>query len=334
MIMETAITTTATASKPQVSRGNIADVIALFTASQDRKNTTRDLYNRTVTAFFGWVEATGRTISQLTVVDIIAYKEQLLKDGKTSLTVASYINSLRRFYTWAEANKIYPNIAAGVHAPARKQEFKKKPLSVKKVGELLAYEQTTNPRDYAIINLMARTGLRCIEVVRANIGDITYMGEDNARVLMVQGKGKDEKDNFVLLPDGAYKPIADYLSTRKGEPDNAPLFASASNHTAKAENHEHDTDYNARRLSTRTVSAIAKKGLQAVGLDNKAFTAHSLRHTVGTNILRAGGSLERAQQTLRHANINTTEIYTRMALTERRFTQGGELLIDELYKNF
>ena len=151
---------------------------------------------------------------------------------------------------------------------------------------------------------------------------------------MVQGKGKDEKDNFVLLPDGAYKPIADYLSTRKGEPDNAPLFASASNHTAKAENHEHDTDYNARRLSTRTVSAIAKKGLQAVGLDNKAFTAHSLRHTVGTNILRAGGSLERAQQTLRHANINTTEIYTRMALTERRFTQGGELLIDELYKNF
>ena len=81
------------------------------------------------------------------------------------------------------------------------------------------------------------------------------------------------------------------------------------------------------------MSNIAKRGLQAVGLNDKAFTAHSLRHTVGTNILRAGGSLEQAQMTLRHANPATTEIYARMALKERRFTDGGEDIIDRAYNN-
>jgi len=313
------------------TRADVTAVVELFAASQDRKPATRDLYARTVSAFFDWVNTSGRTISTLTVADIIAYKEQLQKDGKTSLTVASYINSIRRFYTWAEANKIYPNIAAEVHAPNRKQEFKKRPLSVAKVGELLRFEKNTNPRDYAIVNLMARTGLRCIEVVRANIEDITYMGEDNTRVLMVQGKGRDEKDNFVILTDAAYNPIVEYLNTRKGEPATAPLFTSTSNHTGKVEKHEHDTDFNPRRLTTRTVSAIAKHGMKSVGLNDKAFTAHSLRHTVATNILRSGGSLEMAQMTLRHANPATTEIYARMALTERRFTEGGEALLDKVF---
>lgn len=329
--METTLTTTQAAA---LSTGaDVAAVVDMFTASQDRKATTRDLYARTVSAFFAWVETSGRTISNLTVADVIAYKEQLLREGKTALTVASYINSIRRFYVWTEANKVYPNIAADVHAPKRRQEFKKRPLSVRKVGELLNHEQANgSARDFAIVNLMARTGLRCVEVVRANIGDVTYMGEDNTRVLLVQGKGHDEKDDFVILTDAAYIPIRDYLNAeRRGEPATAPLFASTSNHTGKAENHAHDTDFEPRRLSTRTVSTIAKKGLKAVGLDDKAFTAHSLRHTVGTNILRSGGTLEQAQMTLRHANPATTEIYARMALTERRFTDGGEDIIDRAY---
>ena len=333
--MEHSVTTTANAV-PAVElsdRAAVAHVIELFTASQDRTPATRDLYARTIAAFFAWVFDSGRTVSELTSADIIAYKEYLFRDGKTSLTVASYINSIRRFYTWAESRKIYPNVAAEVHAPSRKQEFKKQPLTVKKVAELLRYASTLSPRDYAIINLMARTGLRCIEVTRANIGDIVYktVGDDNRRVLLVQGKGRADKDNFVILDADAFEPIADYLRTRKGEPSNAPLFASTSNHTAKAEHHEHDTDYNARRLSTRAVSSTVKHALQAVGLDSHEFTAHSLRHTVGTNILRAGGTLEQAQMTLRHTNPATTEIYARMALQERRFTDGGESLISNLY---
>lgn len=319
--MENALTTTNTTAATVTAQAEIADVIAVFAQQQDVKTTSRDLYRRAVSQFFDWVNNTGRNVQTLTIADVIAYKEHLLSVGKSTLTVGGYINAIRRFYGWAEANKLYPNIAKGVHAPKRKQEFRKKPLSVGKVAELLRYEQGQSPRDYAIINLMARTGLRCVEVTRANIGDITYMGADNIRVLLVQGKGRDAKDNYVILPDSAYFPIRDYLTTRKGEPETAPLFVSESNHTA-----------NGGRLTTRTVSAIAKRGLQNVGLDNRAFTAHSLRHTVGTNILRAGGTLEQAQMVLRHANPATTQIYANMALNERRLTNGGENLLDRLYR--
>ena len=318
--MQYELTTTTTTPATVTQQAEISNVIGVFAQQQDVKPTSRTLYQRAVTQFFDWVTASGRAIPTLTIADVIAYKDYLLRVGKSTLTVGGYINAIRRFFAWAEANKIYPNIAKGVRAPKREQAFKKRPLSVGKVAELLRYEQEQSPRDYAIINLMARTGLRCIEVARANIGDITYLGANNTRVLMVQGKGRDEKDNYVVLPDAAYIPIRAYLTTRKGEPDNAPLFVSVSNHTA-----------NGGRLTTRTISAIAKKGLQSVGLDNKAFTAHSLRHAAATNILRGGGTLVQAQTCLRHANPATTQIYANMAINERRLTNGGEMILDKLY---
>lgn len=315
--METTLTTTPNGLPLSVG-GDVQTVIQAFASSQDVKPSSRALYTRTLGTFFDWVNASGRTVAALTVADLITYKDELLAGGKSSLTVASYINSIRRFYEWTEANKIYPNIGKGLHAPKRKQAFRKQPLTVAQVGELLHHERgTQSARDYAIVNLMVRTGLRCVEVVRADVADITYKG--GQRVLMVQGKGRDEKDNFVILTDAAYNPIREYLNTRKGVEDNAPLFASVSRNN------------DGGRMTTRAVSAIAKEGLKSVGLDNRVFTAHSLRHTAAVNILRAGGSLEMAQYTLRHANPATTQIYTATLRDEQRLNNGGETLLDNLY---
>ena len=309
-------------TRPQALTAPAADtraVVEYFAAQTDVKTSSRALYVRTLNGFFDWVHTTGRDVAALTVADLIAYKEGLLADGKSPLTVASYVNSLRRFYEWAESLKLYPNIARGVHAPKRAQQFQKQPLTVAQVGNLLRYEQAKqSPRDYAIVNLLVRTGLRTVEVIRANVGDIVY--KSGQRVLMVQGKGRDAKDNFVILTDAAYLPILAYLNTRPDGTDAAaPLFTSESNNSAGA------------RLTTRTVSAIAKNGLVSVGLDNRVFTAHSLRHTTAVNILRAGGSLEQVQYTLRHTNPATTQIYTATLREEQRLTTGGEYMIDRLY---
>ena len=296
---------------------NISAVISAFAISQDVKTSTRELYRRTLSTFFDWVQETGRAIAALSVVDLIQYKDELLNAGKSTLTVASYINSIRRFYEWAEANKYYPNIGKGVHAPKHRQQFRKQPLTVAQVGDLLRHEKDQTPRDYALINLIVRTGLRCIEVVRADVGDITYIS--GQRVLMIHGKGRDEKDNFVILPDGVYLPIKAYLDTRTDATPNAPLFASVSNRNSGG------------RMTTRAVSGIAKQGLKNVGLDNKVFTAHSLRHTAAVNVLRAGGSREKVQEMLRHANPATTEIYIATIKEEQRIKSGAEYLLDDLY---
>jgi integrase/recombinase XerD len=300
-----------------VTPQRIAELVDLFISSKDVNANSKRLYKRTLKLYFNWVETKGYLLSEITRAQLLEYKEELLSSGKSSLSVGSYITVVRCFYEWTEANKFYPNVAKGIKTPKRKQQFKKQPLLPSQATALLSYYQDKALRDYAIVNLLLRTGLRTIELIRANVEDISYKGSQ--RVLLVHGKGRDEKDNFVLLTDKAYQPLADYLATRGKVNSSDPLFTSSSNNS-KGE-----------RLSTRTISYIAKEGLKAIGLDERSFTAHSLRHTTAVNILRAGGSLEIAQLTLRHSNPATTQIYTATLNEERRLQNSGEALIDSLY---
>jgi integrase/recombinase XerD len=312
--MDLVITSTQDLSSTNLFR--IEELVDSFISSQDVKQSSKLLYRRTLKQYFNWVESKTYYLSEISRAQLIEYKEELLSSGMSSLTVGSYITSVRRFYEWTEANKYYPNVAKGIKSPKRKQQFKKQPLLPEQATALLSYYQDKALRDYAIVNLLLRTGLRTIEVIRANVEDIVFKGSQ--RVLLVHGKGRDERDNFVLLTEKTYQPIAQYLALRGNPSGTDPLFSSISNNS-KGE-----------RLSTRTISYIAKEGLKAIGLDEKSFTAHSLRHTTAVNILRAGGSLETAQFTLRHSNPATTQIYTATLTEERRLQNSGEALIDNL----
>jgi integrase/recombinase XerC/integrase/recombinase XerD len=296
---------------------NIESLVDAFINSQDVKLSSKNLYRRTLKQYFNWIDTTNYLLNEISRPQLLEYKEYLLSSEMSSLTVGSYITSVRRFYEWTEANKYYPNVAKGIKTPKRKQQFKKQPLLPVQAIALLNFYQDKALRDYAIINLLLRTGLRTIEVIRASVEDITFKG--GQRVLLVQGKGRDEKDDFVLLTNKAYKPLAEYLASRGNISSSEPLFISTSNNSKGG------------RLTTRTISYIAKEGLKAIGLDEKSYTAHSLRHTTAVNILRAGGSLETAQFTLRHSNPATTQIYTATLNEERRLQNSGEALIDSLY---
>lgn len=297
---------------------NREELLDLFISSQDRKPTTLSLYRRTMSLFFDWIDRTGRNISTLTRPDLIEYKHTLEMEGKSGLTITSYLTSLRLFYQWVEAEGVYPNIAKVLNLPKRTKEFRHQPLRPAQAKELLTEVETSGTlRDIAIMNLLARTGLRTIEVVRADVGDITFKG--GQRVLLVRGKGRDEKDNFVILTDKTYKPIAEYLSERGCVRMTDPLFVSESNRDR------------GQRMTTRSISRIAKNNLREIGLDDKVFTAHSLRHTTAVSILRGGGTLEDCQLTLRHSNPATTQIYTAFVDEERRLNRQAEGLIDDLF---
>lgn len=296
---------------------NWRGLVATFVASQDVKQSSRDLYNRTLSQFFKWVEETGRHLDNMSRVDILEYKDHLSQEGLSALTIGSYIVSVRKFYEWAEANKLYPNIAKGIKTPKRVQAFKKQHLTDSKSGELLSYFEQKSLRDFAIVNLILRTGLRTIEVVRADIGDITFKGE--RRILKVWGKGHTEKDDFVVLSDKAYQPIANYLATRKGAKQGEPLFVSNSRQNQ------------GERLTTRTISHLCKEGLQAIGLDGKEFTAHSLRHTTAVAILKHGGAITDVQSVLRHSSPVTSQIYTESVKEEMRLETAPEMMLDEAF---
>lgn len=296
---------------------NWRDLLSYFVSTQDVKESSRKLYSRTLKLFFEWVEEKGKVIAGLTRTDILEYKEDLFGKGLSSLSVASYLTSLRKFYEWAEAEKFYPNIVKGVKTPRRVQTFKKQHLTEEKSGELLSHFESLSLRDYAIVNLILRTGLRTIEVVRADVGDITFKG--GRRILRVWGKGHDTKDDFVVLTDKTYEPIKRYLDTRKGAKPTEPLFSSDSHRNS------------GERLTTRTISGLCKGGLKAIGLDGREFTAHSLRHTTAVTILKNGGDLTQAQNVLRHTSPTTTQIYVESIKEELRLQNAPEALIDAAF---
>lgn len=293
---------------------SITDAVEVFLGECDVRESSRNVYRRGLLYFFKWVEKTGRVISELTRADIIIFKESLLSTH-SNLLVAGYLVALRRFYEWCEGNKLYPNIAKGIKSPKRKNAYLKEHLRENQIAELLKHFEG-DVRDYAIVNLLLRTGLRCVEVIRLNVEDICFKG--GQRILKVWGKGRDERDNFVVLTDKAYQPIKTYLDTRGATTQKEPLFVSTSNRNLQG------------RLTTRTISKICKEGFRAIGIDGKEYTAHSLRHTTAVMLLK-NGSLADVQSVLRHASPATSQIYTKSIEEELRLANPSEMKLDTAF---
>jgi integrase/recombinase XerC/integrase/recombinase XerD len=243
------------------------------------------------------------------------YKKFLSDQKLAAYTINSYLVVVRRFFAWTESKKIYPNVAKTIKAMKKPKDFRKESLSNQQIARVLkGINQSTlqGKRDFAVINLLLRTGLRTIEIQRADIGDIAKR-IDEAK-FYIQGKGRDAKDEYVVLTYTALKPILTYLEARGQNDVSAPLFASISDRN------------NGDRMTTRSISRLIKNALLKADIDDKRLTAHSLRHTAITNALKGGASLQEVKTMARHANINTTLIYSHNL---ERMANPAEKVIDK-----
>ena len=189
---------------------------------------------------------------------------------------------------------MYEDITLGIKSPKQQQAGHKRDyLSGNQINEMLQNAQSK--RDYAMLLLISTCGLRTIEIVRANVEDIRTLGE--ATVLYVQGKGRSEKTEFVKLSQPVIDALKEYLSERGNVNQNEPLFVSESRRNR------------GKRLTTRTISGIAKQAMKRAGYDSSRLTAHSLRHSAATLALLAGVELTDISAFMRHSSIATTMIY-------------------------
>jgi len=278
-------------------RRSIEEFIARYLQAVDVKPTTREGYRKALTQYVKWINDNGIEGNQRG--DILAYKTHLIATY-TAGTVNAYISAVRGFYAYLEAEKVYPNIAAGIKGAKQPQGFRKDALTIEQARNLLTgidRDTLEGMRDYALVNLLTRTGLRDIEAERANIGDIVQQGGES--LLYIQGKGRDSKDAFVILTESTLQPLRAYIKARgKEATPAAPLFVSNANRNAGG------------RLTTRSISRIIKTALKASGIDTPRITAHSLRHTAITFSLLAGATVQEAQSMARHSSVNTTLIYS------------------------
>lgn len=292
---------------------NINDfVLDEFKKNLDATPKTKETYIKGVKAFLEWCN--DNNISEVTHATLIQYKEDLSKDKKAS-TISMYMTALKKLYKFLETKGI-KNIASDLKGAKQKRNYTKDPLTLDQAKELLkSIDRTTNEgkRNYALIHLLITTGLRTIEIERANIEDIRNVA--NNSVLYVMGKGRQDKDEYVKLTYETLKAINDYLSTRNIKDDKEPLFISYSDRT------------NGQRLKTRSIRDIIKKAYKNIGINSDKITTHSLRHTAITLSLLGGTPLQEVQQMARHSNINTTMIY---AHNLKRIESNAEQNIQKL----
>jgi len=271
-------------------------LIRRFLAALDAKPTTKEVYGRAIGYYLEWLEQRRETPTRSTIV---TYKETLIARKLSAFSVSLYLVAVRKFYEWAESALICPNIARGVKGSKKPRGFAKDCLTVDQarglVDSLKAMDNLEGLRNFALVNLLLRTGIREVEAVRADVGDIRQEG--GQAVLWVHGKGRDAKDAFVILTDAALEAIRAYLAARGPVRDADPLFVSESDRNKGA------------RLSTKTVRNVAKAALRGIGLNSRRITPHSLRHTAVTLALLGGASLQDAQAMARHESITTTTIY-------------------------
>ncbi|MBR4543417.1 MAG: tyrosine-type recombinase/integrase [Lachnospiraceae bacterium] len=298
------------------AQGITRDLEARFIAFLDAKPKTVQTYTRALRQFFNWLNYRG--IRRPTFEDVKAYREELAQDHKPT-TVQAYIFTVRRFFEWTESEGLYPNVAGKIKGARIDREHKKDYLTSEQVKAVLhGIDRSTlqGKRNYAIVALMITGGLRDIEVSRAKVEDLRTAG--NNTVLFLQGKGHDEKTDYVIIPEQTERAIREYLRERGKTNPTDPLFTSLSNNsTGKA-------------MTTRSISEVAKTAMVQAGYDSERLTAHSMRHTAVTLALIAnGGNIQEAQQFARHADISTTMIYAHNL--ERQNNQCSRLIADSVF---
>lgn len=237
-------------------------------------------------------------------------------------TIAQYLRSVCQFFRWTAANGFYPNIADNIHAPKIRHDVHRKDalsaadvLTIEKSIAAGAAERQAaagaatkdtagrisrateqGKRLYAMYTLAVNAGLRTVEISRANVKDLEVKG--GCAYLYIWGKGHAEADTRKPLAPEVYAAIREYLDSRSDRAAaNSPLFVSTGNRSG------------GRRIAPTTISTMLKRAMQAAGFDSDRITAHTLRHTAGTNTQEITGDLYLTQKYMRHANPATTEIY-------------------------
>lgn len=167
-----------------------------------------------------------------------------------------------------------------------------KGLEPAQVERILAWPDrrtTVGRRDYAVLCLLVRLGLRAGEVAALCLDDVDW----RAAEIVVRGKGRSE--SRLPLPIDVGKALAAYLRRRPRVTCRAVFLCARA----------------PRRPITRpAITSLTRCTLRAIGASTGS--AHVLRHTAATQMLRRGASLSEVGHVLRHRHLDTTAIYAKV----------------------
>lgn len=243
------------------------------------------------------------TLSRLKACDVVGFvqREAPCLHLKRAKLMTSALRSFLQYTRYR--GDVTLDLAAAVPAVANwSMPSIPRAIGADQVRQLLASidrHTAMGRRDYAILLLLARLGLRSGEVAFLELDDIDW----NEGLLRVRGKSCQR--NELPLPAEVGKAIAAYL--RRGRPDSASrrVFLRAR---APIRGYR----------SASGVGSVVRHSLQRAGVDAPTYGAHQFRHGLASEMLRRGASLAEIGEVLGHCHPQTTRIYTKVDIKALR----------------
>jgi integrase/recombinase XerD len=224
--------------------------------------------------------------------------------GKRLITV-------RMFFKWmTRTHHLLFNPASEMDLPRQEQRLPRNVLTVAEIAQILnAFDINEASgfgiRDRAMLETLYSTGMRRGELVAL---DLTDLDAERGTVLIRQGKGK--KDRMVPIGERALAWITRYVQEvrpRYLDDDNNPTLFLSKHY---------------ERLTGKQLSGIVKKAIDRTNLERVQLSGplnsscHLFRHACATHMLENGADIRYIQALLGHAELTTTEVYTRVAIVK------------------
>jgi integrase/recombinase XerC len=251
--------------------------------------------------------AAGRAPDLLTAHDVRGFVARLHAAGLSAASLARTLSAWRSYFGWLTQRGLLPaNPAIGVRAPRRERRLPKA-LTAEQAVTLAAHEGDGSwlaVRDHALVELMYSSGLRLAELVSLDWRHFQAEGalpRSASWIDIESGEatvlGKGGKTRSVPVGTPARAALARWLGRRRElkPADERALFVSSRG----------------GRLSARSVQARLGALARKLGLGVHVHP-HVLRHSFASHLLQSSGDLRAVQELLGHANISTTQVYTRL----------------------
>lgn len=168
-----------------------------------------------------------------------------------------------------------------------------------------------NVKHKTLITLLYSTGMRISEIANLKIADID---SKLMRIKIVSGKGK--KDRFVPLSDLVLAQLRTYYIQYR------PILFLFNG------------SRNGKKYSTRTIQHVLQNTLAKIGLENKNYSVHTIRHSFATHLVDNGADLQIIQELMGHHHLSQTTQY--LHLSTKRLNQTVnpyDAMISQIHKS-
>ena len=293
--------------EPRTPLGRLLEEHLEWLLVKNYSEDTADHARYSIGDFVRWAEQRGiEHPMEVTRPILESYQRYLYyyrqKNGQplTFRTQHSRLTPVCRWFRWlVRHNHILYNPASDLDLPRMEKCIPRTIFSVEETERVLLVPDVNTPlglRDRAMLETFYSTGIRRKELIRLKLYDVD---RERATLTIRQGKGK--KDRMIPIGERALAWVEKYLREARPqlamEPDDATLFLT-----------QYGEPFHPDALSYLARNYIAQANL------GKSGSCHTFRHTMATLMLEGGADLRFIQQMLGHADLNSTEIYTHVAI--------------------